>query len=62
MVSLTLLVALLFALVLEGTRAFSDPPAADELPTPPDARPPEAPEPPASMNWDPSWRYERRFA
>lgn len=67
-VSLMLLLALVFALVLCGTRAFSDAPAeVDEVTAPPKAAPERDRLPELQPNrvpsyQDPAWLYERRFA
>jgi len=65
-ISLVLLLAVVFALALDGTRAYSDAYADDdELMGPWDISPAQeaAPEPPVQRpDWDPAWRYERRLA
>lgn len=60
-VSLLILLVLACVLALAGTRAFTDDTAeGQDLSTPPESDQEKVP--PAPVNWDPAWRYERRFA
>lgn len=61
MVSLLILLVLACVVALAGTRAFTDANGdGQDLSTPPDSDQEKVP--PHPVNWDPAWRYERRFA